>query len=724
MVKTDLAEEEKKLIIEALNNNIELPPELMTKLFPGLAEKFDVAKLDRAKIVTLEYAGKRSEAAILNQSSPIDAGSPLQVERCFKGGSLTGETQLDLFKKAKSGTDDNWQNLIVQGDNLQFLKTCYRNADPLIKDRVKGKVKLFYIDPPFATKSDFGGKNGERSYSDKVATAEFIEGLRERLIYQRELLDEDGSIYVHLDQKMSHYVKVMFDEVFGKDNFRNEIIWKRKTGRGQTNKKPTEFGTQTDSILFYSKSSNNFFSNVIKPLKKEYIENFYKYIDENGRRFRIADLSSPSFRPNLIYEYKGYKPPAKGWAISKQKMQQWDKEGRLYFPKNKNGRIQRKRFLDENEGEVVQNLWDDIAIAGPQSEERIDYPTQKPEALLERIILASSNPGDLVMDIFGGSGTTAAVAEKLGRRWIVCDFGKHAIYTMQKRMLRIDESKALGSAEGEIKKNQKYGKPPKPFCVVSTGAYDFSRIMKLRENKDAYIDFVLGLFQSSRDEKDLSGKYRLTNIFGEKDGDPVEVYPVWDNEYLKNIRIDEKYLKGIILQSRGKLKGNYYIITPETCTVVGDTTMKNSAGNEVHFKMLKFPYKILEDVSRNFQIQQQPSSQENVNNLINSTGFYFNDDVEIEVEKTKQGLKITRFETKIMDKQGDRLKGLDGLAMLLVDVDYDGKIFDMDRTVFAKDIGDDGEIRMTDLTESIAVIAIDKHGNESKPFIIKNKQLL
>ncbi|MFH2001294.1 MAG: hypothetical protein ABIK28_16550, partial [Planctomycetota bacterium] len=151
MAKTDLTEEEKKTIIEALNSNTEPPPVLMTKLFPGLAEKFDVAKLDRAKIVTLEYAGKRSEAAILNQSSPTDAGSPLQVERCFKGGSPTGETQLDLFERAKDGTDDNWQNLIVQGDNLQFLKTCYRNADPLIKNRVKGKVKLFYIDPPFAT---------------------------------------------------------------------------------------------------------------------------------------------------------------------------------------------------------------------------------------------------------------------------------------------------------------------------------------------------------------------------------------------------------------------------------------------------------------------------------------------------------------------------------------------------------------------------------------------
>ena len=661
MVKTDLTEEEKKLIIEALNNNIEPPAELMTKLFPGLAEKFDVAKLDRAKIVTLEYAGKRSEAAILNQGSPTDAGSPLQVERCFKGGSLTGETQLDLFKKAKSGTDDNWQNLIVQGDNLQFLKTCYRNADPLIKDRVKGKVKLFCIDPPFATRSDFKGSGDEKSYSDKVNSAEFIEGLRERLIYMRETLADDGSIYVHLDWKMSHYMKPIMDEIFGVANFLNDVIWYYRRWNIESNL----FARNHDTLLFYVKKyGQHTFNNMFIP--------------------------------------KSEKSSAQGKA--------W----KSVF--NDEGKRVSVQTDEPTKGVPMPDVWE-ISMINPVALERkqVNYPTQKPEALLERIILASSNPGDLVMDIFGGSGTTAAVAEKLGRRWIVCDFGKHAIYTMQKRMLRIGESKALGN---DTSKNQKYGKLPKPFCVVSTGAYDFSRIMKLRENKDAYIDFVLGLFQSSRDEKDLSGKYRLTNIFGEKDGDPVEVYPVWNDEYLKNIRIDEKYLKGIILQSRDKLKGNYYIITPETCTVVGDTTMKNSAGNDVHFKMLKFPYKILEDVSRNFQIQQQPSSQENVNNLINSTGFYFNDDVEIEVERIKQGLKITQFETKILDKQGERLKGLDGLAMLLVDIDYDGKIFDMDRTVFAKDISDDGKIRMTGLTESVAVIAIDKHGNESKPFII------
>ncbi|MDL2122321.1 MAG: site-specific DNA-methyltransferase [Deltaproteobacteria bacterium] len=619
MVKTDLTDEEKKLIIEALNNNIELPPELMIKLFPGLAEKFDVAKLDRAKIVTLEYAGKRSEAAILNQSSPTDAGSPLQVERCFKDGSLTGETQLDLFTKAKDGTDDNWQNLIVQGDNLQFLKTCHRNADPLIKDKVKGKVKLFYIDPPFATKSDFRGSGDEKSYSDKVDSAEFIEGLRERLIFLRELLADDGTIYVHLDWKMASYIKTVMDEIFERHKFLNEVVWAYFAFKRSTSKK---FPQKHDVIISYVKNKNKYcWETQYKPHKDEYLKRWKK--DSNGRYYR-DDVNPTGGGTRIIY-------------------------------------------IDKLKGDIVDSVWDDIPPVNPVALERVDYPTQKPEALLERISLASSNPGDLVMDAFAGSGTTAAVAEKLGRRWIVCDFGKHAIYTMQKRMLKIGESKALGK---DVKKNQKYDKLPKPFCVVSTGAYDFSRIMKLRENKDAYVDFVLGLFQSSRDEKDLSGKYRLTNIFGEKDGDPVEVYPVWNDEYLKNIRIDEKYLKGIILQ-----------------------------------------------------LQQQPSSQENVNNLINSTGFYFNDDVEIEVERTKQGLKIIRFETKILDKQEKRLKGLDGLAMLLVDVDYDEEIFDMDRTVFAKDISADGEIRMTGLTESIAVIAIDKHGNESKLLIIVTTQV-
>jgi len=283
MAKINLLDEEKKRIIEALNSDTEPAPELVTKLFPGLAEKFDVAKLDRAKVATLEYAGKRSEAAILNQASPTDAGSPLQVERCFKGGSVTGETQLDLFEKSKRDNDSNWQNLIVQGDNLQFLKTCYQNADPLIKDKVKGQVKLIYIDPPFATRSDFSGSKDAKSYSDKVDSAEFIEGLRERLIYIRDVLAEDGTIYVHLDQKIGHYVKVVMDDIFGKQNFRNEITWyyRRYTAVSSS------FQSLHDTLLYYSRSNNWCFNDIREPYTKTAgkRDSHYKK-DEDGRWFR------------------------------------------------------------------------------------------------------------------------------------------------------------------------------------------------------------------------------------------------------------------------------------------------------------------------------------------------------------------------------------------------------------------------------------------------------
>ena len=678
MAKINLTPEEKAGLIEAINKGTEPKPDLLPKLFPGTAEKFDVQALDRAKIPTLEYAGKRSKAAILAEGGAGIGAAPLQTVRCFD--------------EAKNG---EWKNLIVQGDNLQFLKTCYRNVDPLIKNKVKGKVKLICIDPPFATKSDFGSKEGERSYSDKVDTAEFIEGLRERLIYMRELLADDGSIYVHLDQKMSHYVKIIMDEVFGKDNFRNEIRWRRQPVRGA---KATggQYARNSDSIMFYSKSSKWCWNGAYKTYDEKFIKTKFRP-DESGRLFRDCDLGD----------------------YSEDSIKEFERQGKIYLTSS--GKKRLIRFLDEEKGESLGDIWIDIPEVNSMAEERCDYPTQKPEALLERIILASSNSGDLVMDIFGGSGTAAAVAEKLGRRWITCDFGKHAIYTMQRRMLRIGESKALMDEQDKsgkviVKKGEQYKKAPKKFSVVSSGAYDFSHVMDLRKHKETYIDFVLGLFSLVRDEEKTK-KYKLANIYAVKDNHPVEVYPVWDDQFLKQVKIDEAYLRGIIAQAGGRLKGEYYIITPESCTNVGDTTLKNQDGKDIHFQMLTFPYKVLEDISRNFVLQEQPSSQANVNNLITSTAFYFNEDVKIAVKCTNNGLKITKFETKILDKEGKMFPGYSGLAMLLVDLDYEAsKPFDMDKTVFATDIADDGSIILEDLTKSVGLIAIDKHGNESKPY--------
>jgi hypothetical protein len=390
-------------------------------------------------------------------------------------------------------------------------------------------------------------------------------------------------------------------------------------------------------------------------------------------------------------------------------MERLERDNKLYYTRDGLARI--KRYLDEARGLPISDTWLDIFPVNSQASERIDYPTQKPESLLERIIQASSNPGDLVMDVFAGSGTTAAVAEKLGRRWIACDFGKHAVYTIQKRICTIAESQKLENKNP--KKKEVYGKPPKPFCVASVGAFDFSKIMNLRQNRDAYIAFVLNIFGISERDDSLEKKFRISNVCALKDGHPVEVFPVWNDDYLKDIRIDAEYLQGVVEQGGGRLKGDYYIIAPENCVLTGNSQLKGTEGGKVCFKILTFPYKVLEEVSRNFSIEEQPNSADNINKLVSSVGFYFNEDVSVKVRKTGKSLKITDFSTSIADNDGNRLKGLEGLAMLLVDSDYqEDNGFTVDAVVYAKDLKE-GAVQLREVPKTAAVIAIDRHGNES-----------
>lgn len=701
MAKIELTPEELEFLTECINEQKDVPPELLTKLSPGFFEKlaaegrFDFKALDKFKIPTIEYAGKRPESVILAQAAITGGAAPLQVVRSFANG--------------KNG---DWKNLIVQGDNLQFLKTCYLNQDPVVSDKIKGKVKLIYIDPPFGTGDEYGG-GGAMSYSAKLMWAEYIETLRERLIFLREILHLQGNIFVRIDYRFGYYVKIVMDEVFGKDNFKNHLVI-NKTSR------PTEeinqYHSSHDFIFFYSKSKDSYFKNYeVKrdepkwramhlpgsrwsPIPEKYVHLFSKknLKEKNGQY---------SSRARIILGKELLPPGTRHWALSQETVYKLEGEGKIRL--NSKGNPE----SIESDMKKIDDNWTDI----PGYAKTTGYPTENAEELLERIILSGTEVNDMVMDVFGGSGTTAAVAEKLGRRWVVCDFGKHAIYTMQKRILNIAESKKLGNGE----KTKEYGQSPKPFCVVSAGAYDFTRIMDLRKNQDAYITFVLGLFNIVREKADFSKKYKLPNIYAEKNGDPVEVFPVWDDEYLKNIRIDEEYLQGIIDASGGKLKGDYYIITPETCARLGDTTLKNAGKEKVNFKLLKFPYKVLEEVSRHFQIEEQAASSMDINRLISSVGFYFNEEVKVEAEKKNGGVKITKFTTGILDKSGQRFKGLDGLAMMLVDFDYDGKVFDMDTAVYSKDIGEDGVVKVEALTKDSHIIAIDKHGNESKVVKIK-----
>lgn len=718
MSKINLTEEELTKLLEAVNAGTEPTPELAGKLFPTLMEKlgqegkFDFETLNRIKIPTIEYAGKRSEGVILASAAALGQSAPLQVLRSFGVQD-----------------EDGWRNLIIQGDNLQFLKTAYLNQDPLVQGKVKGKVKLIYIDPPFATKSDFKGGDDAKSYSDKIDTAEFIENLRERIIFLRELLTADGSIYIHCDWRLNSYIKVIMDELFGKENFRNEIIWKRTGARSGS----VGYNIIHDSIFYYSVNSSDYLWNIqYTPYSDKYLDDFFRYSDSDGRRYRLTILTAPGTRNGLSGNpWRGINPTTKGrhWAIPKfirpqlsdpntqdiqKALDELDKLGRIIWPQKEGGVPSFKQYSDEMEGVELQSIWTDISPVSAQAIEQANYPTQKPEALLERIIKASSNPDDIVMDVFGGSGTTAAVAEKLGRRWINCDFGKHAIYTMQKRILRIAESKAIDGT----KKNATYGQPPKAFVVASVGAYDFTRIMNLRENKCAYISFVLALFGIPKEKKDYVAKYKLDHIYAERDGDPVEIFPVWDDQFLYDVRIDQDYLKDIVTQSRGRLKGNFYIVVPESCTQVSDIKLSNGSGGEVHFRFLKFPYSILEQASRNFAIEDQPDTAANINNLVSSVGFYFNDEVTVKVAKTGKGMRIVEFNTPILNRDGAAYEGVSGLSLLLVDIDYNGEVFDMEHAIYAKDIPDNGEIHLAGVSSITAVIAVDRHGNESKPTLI------
>jgi site-specific DNA-methyltransferase (adenine-specific) len=358
------------------------------------------------------------------------------------------------------------KNTLFYGDNLDILRDYIPDES----------VDLIYLDPPFNSNRSYNvlfkdesgkdsqsqitafedtwhwGQETEDTYRDLVQNAQsnvstMISALREfiganqmmaylvmmtaRLIELHRVLKPTGSIYLHCDPTASHYLKIVMDTIFGFENFQNEINWRRKYGRTGPIKR---FGTACDVILFYTRSDKFTFYNQYGESDPDYIEEKFRHFDENGRRYRIDNLASPNPRPNLMYEYKGYKPPAKGWAISREKMEQWDKEGKLHFPKTPDGRIQRKSYLDELKGEEIQSLWDDILPIGAHAQERLGYPTQKPVALLERIIQASSNEGDLVLDPFCGCGTAIVAAHKLKRRWIGIDVTHLSISLMKYRL--------------------------------------------------------------------------------------------------------------------------------------------------------------------------------------------------------------------------------------------------------------------------------------------------
>jgi adenine-specific DNA-methyltransferase len=349
--------------------------------------------------VTLHYPGKKAAAEILKMPAA-------DIRTVLSPKNYKGEGRLYF------------------GENLTVLLALLSDL------QVKGNVKLVYIDPPFATQTAFHSRSLAHAYEDTLQGAEFIETLRERLILLRELLAEDGSLYLHLDEKMVFHMKLVLDEVFGASNYRNCIVRKKCNPKNYTR---NQYGNITDYILFYSKSDQYIWNKPVEIWTEERAKE-YQYVEpETGRRFMKVPIHAPGVRNGETGKpWRGMMPPpGKHWQYTPDKLDDFDARGEIFWSSNGNPR--RKVYLDENKGVGVQDIWLGYRDAHNQNICITGYPTEKNPALLERIIQASSNPGDLVLDAFGGSGTTLAVASQLGRKWIGIDNSQEAIETMLKR---------------------------------------------------------------------------------------------------------------------------------------------------------------------------------------------------------------------------------------------------------------------------------------------------
>lgn len=338
--------------------------------------------------------------------------------------------------------DQEWRNKLFWGDNLQVMSH-------LLKE-YRGKVDLVYIDPPFDSKADYKkriqlkGQSAEgdsssfeeKQYGDIWNNDEYLQFMYERLVLLKELVSERGSIYLHCDPTRSHYVKICMDEIFGNDNYFNEIVWKRSGVHSSTK----GFGPVHDVILAYSKSKNFKWNPQHAAYDQEYIDSWFNKTDENERKYGLVVLSAPGERlgTKAHYPIRGRFPPqGRHWSITEEKLNEKEKAGLVEY--SGSGTPYVRKYLDESSGLPVNDIWLDLGNVKSQSKENMAYPTQKPEKLISRIINACSNPGDLVFDCFMGSGTTQAVAMKLGRRFIGADINLGAIQTTTKRLLKISE---------------------------------------------------------------------------------------------------------------------------------------------------------------------------------------------------------------------------------------------------------------------------------------------
>ncbi|MGD0036485.1 MAG: site-specific DNA-methyltransferase [Bacteroidota bacterium] len=534
--------------------------------------------------------------------APVRIPLPFQTIETVNESAEDRKKTLDMFA---NGKPTEWRNRLIWGDKKYVL--------PSLLPEFSSKINLIYIDPPFNVGADFSftATIPDNPETEDDETTEFLKepsvieqkayrdtwgkGLDsylswfyETVVMLKELLAANGSLYVHLDDNVAHYAKVILDEVMGIESFKNEIVWKRTGAHND----PSRYGTIHDVIFYYTNSEEYTWNQQYISHSEEAVEASFSYAEskdgkkiirlkkeqqppEGYRRFQTVTLRSPHPRPNLRYEFNGYKPHPNGWSVNRIRMEQYEKEKRLFYPSSKEGALRLKMYLDESSGVPVQDLWTDVKKIEASSLERLGYDTQKPEALLQRIIRASSNESDLVLDCFAGSGTTAAVAEKLNRRWITCDLGRFAIHTTRKRLLQTPNVK--------------------PFVVQNLGKYErqawqaseFPNPEDRATQEKAYRSFVLQLYHADA----VNG---FNWLHGVKSKRMVHIGAIDSPVALGDVKaIIQEFWKSVGKSSEIKTNG-VDVLGWEFAFDINETAIQQAAANNVDVKFKKIPREALD----------------------------------------------------------------------------------------------------------------------------------
>jgi DNA modification methylase len=506
-----------------------------------LPDKYRFLLFEDKREVELVWNGKTNE--VCNVVLPFQVIEQVDEPRAEKPEDTA--LQAGLFD-ARGRQLKGWTNKLIWGDNKLILSSL-KNGPLREEIEAQGGLKLVYIDPPFDVGADFSMdiEIGDETFTKQPSIIEeiayrdtwgrgadsFIAMIYERLLLMKGLLAVDGSIYVHCDYRLDALVRLVMEEIFGSDNFVSEIVWKRSDAHADSG----SYGTIHDILFYFSNGKKPAWNPQYVPYTKEYVEKQYRYVDSANRRFLSRSLTADGLSGGgYSYIWKGV---TRLWRCPITTMQRYEVDDRLTYTGT--GLVRYKQYLEEMPGLPVQDIWDQFTKIHHLADERVDYPTQKPEALLDRIIRASSNEGDLIADFFGGSGTTAAVAERLGRRWILSDLGKFAIHTTRKRLIGVQRGlKSAGKdyRAFEILNLGKYER--QHFVGVNPNLREVEQAAQLAKKEDDFLDLILKAYRAEK----TTG---FSTFHGKKAGRLVSVGPV-------NLPVTRLYVEEVIAECRQK----------------------------------------------------------------------------------------------------------------------------------------------------------------------------